>query len=73
MKFIVENAKNKSFFPYKNSDEVSLIYKKISELSINKDITCVNKINESYFVKEKYLYKDDLNNYSTFKPGYNSD
>ena len=72
MQFIIENAKNKVFFSNNDYEEVSLIYKKIAELSNEKYQNSVNKINESYFVKEEYLYENDLNVFSTFKPGYDS-
>ena len=68
MKFIIKNAKNKSFFPKKDYGDIS-IYKKISELSNEKDHNF--KVNDSYFAKEEHYFENNLNNYSTFKPGYN--
>jgi len=72
MKFIIKNAKNKSFFSKKDYGDISLIYKKISELSNEKDHNSLSKINDSYFPKEEYYFENNLKNYSTFKPGYNS-
>ena len=32
----------------------------------------LSKINDSYFPKEEHYFENNLKNYSTFKPGYNS-